>query len=142
MTDIRIVQDGAVTKTQKGDVIIIMNQYAHSLTARTIHSSAQLEAYKADVNDKSIKIPGRLQRIKTLDGYLILLNIRAALPYMKIRPFTDNEWDTLPHVILTSDATWDPSVLDNNITGDEQWYDAHSDLPDEPNESLFDEFGN
>jgi hypothetical protein len=61
MTDIRVVQAGAVTKTQKGDVIIIMNQYANSRTARIIHSSAQLEAYKADVNDKSIKIPGGLE---------------------------------------------------------------------------------
>jgi hypothetical protein len=140
-TDIRIVQAGAVTKTQRGEVILIMNQYAHSPTARTIHSSAQMEAYNADVNDKSNKVPGGMQRIKTLDGYVIPLNInKAALPYMKIRPFTNQEWGTLPHVILTSDDTWNPSILDNELDNDEQWFDTISDLPD--NESLFDECGN
>jgi hypothetical protein len=142
MTDIQLVQAGAVTKTQKGDVIIIMNQYAHSPTAKTIHSSAQMEAYKADVNDKSTKVPGGLQRIKTLDGYVIPLNIRAALPYMQIRPFTDKEWKILPHVILTSDATWNPSVLDNDLDGDEQWFDAQSDMQNDSIDLLFDEFGN
>jgi hypothetical protein len=68
MTDVRIVTAGAATRTQRGDVILIMHQYAHSPTAETIHSSAQMEAYKADVNDKSLKVPGGLQRIKTLDG--------------------------------------------------------------------------
>jgi hypothetical protein len=87
MTDVHIVIAGAVTKTQRGEVIIIMHQYVHSPTAKTIHSSAQMEAYRADVNDKSTKIPGGAQHIQTLDGYAIPLNIRAALPYMKIRPF-------------------------------------------------------
>jgi hypothetical protein len=40
-----------------------------------------MEAYKADVNDKATNIPGGLQRIKTLDGFVTPLNIRAALPY-------------------------------------------------------------
>jgi hypothetical protein len=75
MTNIQIVTAGAVTKTQRGDVILIMHQYAHSPTAKTIHSLAQMEAYKADVNDKSTKVPGGQQRIKTLDGHIIPLNI-------------------------------------------------------------------
>jgi hypothetical protein len=65
MTDhVRIVTAGAVTKTQRGEVILIMRQYAHSPTSKTIHSSAQMESYKADVNDKSTKVPGGLQRNK------------------------------------------------------------------------------
>ncbi len=28
------------------------------------------------------------------------------------------EWDTLPHVILTSDANWDPTVLDDTLDDD------------------------
>jgi hypothetical protein len=86
MSDVRIVTAGAVTKTQRGEVLLIMLQYAHSPTSKTIHSSAQMEAYIADVNDKSTKVPGGLQRIKTLEGFIIPLNIRAALPYMTIRP--------------------------------------------------------
>ena len=49
---------------------------------------------------------------------------------MPVRPFTDEEWETLPHVELTKNSTndndlWDPSVLDHehDLDGDE-WYDA------------------
>jgi hypothetical protein len=80
-----------VTKTQRGEVLLIMHQYAHSPTSKTIHVYAQMEAYKADVNDKSTKVPGGLQHIKTLEGFVIPLNIRAALPYTAIRPYTDAE---------------------------------------------------
>jgi hypothetical protein len=31
---------------------------------------------------------------------------------MSIRPYTDKEWETLPHVILTADVEWDPAILD------------------------------
>jgi hypothetical protein len=59
-----------------------------------------------------------------------------------MRPYNDHEWDTLPHVILTSDTEWNPSVLDNDLDDDENWYDALSDLPDDPTNQLFDQFGN
>ena len=35
-----------------------------------------------------------------------------ALPYVPLRPCTDEEEEELPHVILTSDVDWDPKVLD------------------------------
>jgi hypothetical protein len=73
------------------------------------------------VNDKSINVPGGLQRIQTLDGYIILLSIKDGLVRLSIRPYTDHEWDNLPHVILTSQLEWDPSVLDHNFKEDEQW---------------------
>ncbi len=72
----------------------------------------QLESYKNDVNDKSIKVTGGLQRILTNDGYVIPINIKYGLPYIKMRPYTDEEWETFPHVIFTSDADWDPTILD------------------------------
>ena len=31
-----------------------------------------------------------------------------------MRPFTDEEWNELPHVTLTSDEEWNPSVMDND----------------------------
>ena len=49
---------GAVTRSQCGPTIIIMNQYAYITGGKTIHSSGQREAFKNDVNDKSIKISG------------------------------------------------------------------------------------
>ena len=80
MVDIHIVTAGAVTRTQRGDVILIMNQYAYIENGRTIHSCAQMEIFQSDVNDKSLKIPGGKQCITTLDGYCIPLNIKFDLP--------------------------------------------------------------
>ncbi|KAG7345005.1 hypothetical protein IV203_032536 [Nitzschia inconspicua] len=69
------------------------------------------EWYKNDVNDKA-KANGGMQRIITLDGYIIPMSIRGGLTYIPMRTFTDKEFETLPHVIMTSDKEWDPSVLD------------------------------
>ena len=95
-----------------------------------------------DVNDKSMKVPGGLQHIATQDGYFIPLNIKSGLPYMTMRPYTDNEWDNLPHLVLTSDTDWDPSVLDNTIDDDETWFDALSDFSKDSVSPLFDLYGN
>jgi hypothetical protein len=43
LTDIPIVTAGAVVKTQRREITVIMNQYAHMGQGKTIHSSAQLE---------------------------------------------------------------------------------------------------
>ena len=48
----------------------------------------------------------------TLDGTVIQFSVRSGLPYKDIWPPADHEMLTLPHIILTSDETWDPSVLD------------------------------
>ena len=61
---------------------------------------------------------------------------------MNLRPYTDTEWDKLPHVILTSETKWEPSDLDLDLTSDDQWFDSID--PDScliPN-SRFDDFGN
>jgi hypothetical protein len=74
-----------------------------------------------NVNDNSIHLPGGLQHIQTLDGYIIPLCVKDGLARLSIRPYTDHEWDNLPHVILTSELEWDPSVLDHDFKEDEQW---------------------
>ena len=142
VNDIVIATVGGVIETQRGPVIAVLNQYAYTGKGKSIHSCIQLEHFKNDVNDKSVKVPGSLQQIQTTDGYVIPLDIKNGLPYLKIRPYTDEEFDTLPSVILTSDSTWDPLVLDHNLSDDEQWFDAVSDLQDDPTTNLFDEFGN
>jgi hypothetical protein len=141
IVDIPIVTAGAVLKTQRGEVIIVMHQYAYTGKGKTIHSSGQLEWYRQEVDDKSIKICGK-QRIKTSDGYVITLDNKSGLPYVKMRPYTDEERDSLPHVILTGDGNWNPHVLDHSLTDDEQWYDAVSDFPDAMDGSPFDAEGN
>ena len=51
--DIELVTCGGVTNTQRGPVILIMHQYAFAGRGNTIHSSAQMEWFKQQVNDKS-----------------------------------------------------------------------------------------
>ena len=140
MVDIDIVTSGAVINTHKGEVIAIMNQYAYTGKGKTIHSCGQIEAYKIDVNDKSIKVGGQ-QRIVTPDGYIIPLNIKGGLPYMSMRPYTDKEFEELPHVILTADVDWDPSILDYDLEEKEEWLNTLQDMPTITNDQLFDEFG-
>ena len=38
-------------------------------------------------------------------------------------PFTNKEWDDLPHVIITHNDIWDPSVLNHKQSDDHNWYD-------------------
>ena len=87
-----------------------------------------------------MRVGGR-QRIETLDGYFIPLNVRLGLPYMTIRPYTDSEWDNLPHLILTADVDWDPSILDCKQEDNEEWFNAMEDLPKLTPDPLFDEYG-
>ena len=59
MNDIPIVTAGGVTNTQKGDVIVILHQYAYVGKGTSIHSSAQIEAYNNHVDDRTIKAGGK-----------------------------------------------------------------------------------
>ena len=38
-----------------------------------------------------------------------------------MRPYTDDEWKKLPHVVWTSDINWDPSIIDNHISDNSKW---------------------
>jgi hypothetical protein len=79
IVDIPIVTAGAVMDSQRGPVIGIMHQYAYTRSGKTIHSCGQLEWFQNDVNDKSVKVPGGLQRILTMDGYAIPINVKDGL---------------------------------------------------------------
>ena len=116
----------------------MLHQYELLAKGSSIHAPCQFEWYKNYVNDKSILLPGGLQRILTLEGYIIPLSINDGLARLDIRPYTDSEFDTLPQVFLTSEVEWDPSILDHDA--EEQWEDTQgNDLS--PN-LLFDEYGN
>jgi len=69
------------------------------------------------------------------------MSMKGGLPYINLHPYTDDEWDNFPHVILTGDMDWDPGVLDCNFEDSETWHDALS----KPSMALpnpwFDEFG-
>jgi hypothetical protein len=65
VNDIGIGTFGGIVQTHCGPVAI-MHQYALLRKGASIHSPAQMEWYKNEINDKSIHFPGGLQRIKTL----------------------------------------------------------------------------
>ena len=88
-----------------------MHQHEYHPKCATIHSSAQIEHYENVVYDRPIKVGGS-QHMTTLDNYKIPISIRSSLHYTPLRPYTDKEWETLPHVILTSDVGWYPTSLD------------------------------
>ena len=76
--------------------------------ARPSIQVARFEYYKNAVDDKSFKVGGK-QHIVTLDGYVIPLNVRNGLAYMDMTKPTDQEYSSLPNVVLTSDSNWDPT---------------------------------
>jgi hypothetical protein len=127
--DVPIGTVGAVVNTQRGEVIAIMHQYAYTGKGGTIHSSSQLKWCGNNVNDHSIKIDGGRQQLTTPDGYVIPINIRRGLPYITMRPFTDQEFEELPHVLWTSEDDWDPTSLDSVISDDPNWYEAEPSPP-------------
>jgi hypothetical protein len=46
-----------------------------------------------------------------------------------MRPHTDQEWEVLPHVLLTEDTDWDPTRLDHEQGDDPARYEQQDDPP-------------
>jgi hypothetical protein len=109
-----------VVRTQHGEVIVIMNNYALVSEHKTIHSSAQIESYKNKVDDRALFLGEQLA--SPLEDYKIPMHFKNGLAYIEMRPFTDDEFRDLPHVFLTSEVTYDPTSIDFEI--DDEWYDA------------------
>ena len=138
--DLQIVTAGGVAPSQRGPVIIILHQYAYLGKGNSVHSCIQLESYKNKVDDRAM-VHGGTQTITTPDGYVHPLNFVNGLAYLPLRPFTNNEWKTLPHVIWTSDERWDPSSSDQSLTNIENWGDKYNTLPENNNDIHFNEYG-
>ena len=79
-----------------------MHQNAYHQKTKTIHSSAQIKHFKSVIDDRAIKVGGA-QQITTLENCKILISIRSALAYIPLRLCSDDQWEKLPYVILTSD---------------------------------------
>ena len=143
LSNLEIVTAGGYMNSDKGPIIGIFHQYAHIKTGNSIHSSGQLEHFQVDVNDRSLRVGG-LQRISTPDGYSFPLDIIEGLAYLQIRPYTKDEFEDpqIPHVIMTSDIPWDPSILDCTISDDTRWHAAINDLERKWASHSFDEHGN
>ena len=141
VTDIPIGSVGARLNTQHGPVIGIFHQAAIHGQGRTIVSCGQLEHHGVTIDDKSKHVGGK-QCMRTLEGYVMPFNFFSGLAYLRMQPYTDTEWDTLPHVILTSDQDWDPTVLDHIMDDDDKWFDTLDEPLTMPGDNNFDEYGN
>ena len=58
----------------------------------------------------------------TPDWWIIPFNIINGLTRMAMHPSVDEDLDHLPHVIITSDDIWDPTVLDHSINIENDTY--------------------
>ena len=126
----------------RGDVIVILDQYTSLGSRHTFHFwCIQLEAYKNKVDDKLVHHSGA-QTITTNEGYIRPLFFENGLPYIPIRLYTDKEWETLPHIIWTSDMSWNPTTLDHTIIRDDKWISKCDDKINKNSLRMFDEFGN
>ena len=65
------------------------------------------------MNEHSRHVHPNSQLMITNDRYEFPLLVRNGLSYLDVRPFTDKEFEMLPHVIKTSDVDWDPSIIDS-----------------------------
>ena len=103
-------------QTTSGPIIGIFHQYAYHGKGHTIHAPNQFRAFNLDVNEVPLKSPcGRgLQRITTPEGYIIPLKIKNGLPYMGMECPNDQEMENYPHVVFTSDMSWDPNLFDDD----------------------------
>ena len=137
VSQLRIVTAQTLIQTHKGDAIATFHQMAFLGKGHSILSCIQMEDYGAEINDRSSLLPGGKQRI-LMDGYQIPLDIISGLPYLRCRKPTEDELATLPHIIMTSDVPWDPSVHDHKFDDMEKFYDPSEEVVDD---SPFDQYG-
>ena len=140
VTGLDVVTAATLLNTSQGKVIGIFNEYAYLGKGSSIHSSGQLEWFKTNVDEKSVKVGGT-QLITTLDGYSVPLLIKDGLAYATSlgRP-TDQDMDTYSHVFFTSPDEWDASVLDHDPPHLDEL--DPSQVPDQPfGDPMFDAYG-
>ena len=101
-----------------------------------------MEAFGIKVDDRSRKAGGT-QSITTPEGFVLPLHFHNGLPHLKLRPPTDRELSNpdIPHVVLTSDADWDPTILDSPILDMEEWKNSIPDYDSDEGERPFDSLG-
>ena len=111
-----------VDMVDEGKIVLIISQYAHKPDSKTIHSKSQLESFGSLVHDSTVSASGH-QVIVTHEGYVILLHVCNGLCYMDMKPASDSDLEQYTHVFITSDAPWNPNIVD-----DEFFFDASDSL--------------
>ena len=106
----------------EGQIILIMSQYAHKPDSKTIHSKSLLESFGSLVHDSTVSAGGH-QVIVTHEGFVIPLHVRNGFCFMDMKPSSDSDLKHYTHVFITSDAPWNPDIVD-----DEFFFDASDSL--------------
>lgn len=99
LTNVPVGTVGAHAISNRGPVIVIFNETAYTGRHTSIVSSLQLEAYGNMVSDRNPAVGGT-GTISTNDGYIFPLSFVHGLPYLKLRTYSTEEYNSLPHVIL------------------------------------------
>jgi hypothetical protein len=123
VSQLSIVTAQALVTTHKGDAIATFHQMASLGSGKSKISRLQMEAYGADINNRSCSLPSGKQRI-LVDGYQLPLQFENGLPYLQCHKPTEHELSTLPHIVMTSDVEWEPSQYDVIIEAIEQFHDT------------------
>jgi hypothetical protein len=118
INNVHLCTVAGLLQSHKGPIIGIFNQYAHHGTGQTVHSFNQMRHFGIIIDDTPRSFGGT-QLIQTPDGYNIPISIRNGLPHMDMKAPTQEELDSYPHVMFTSDMPWDPHVLDNEHSPDD-----------------------
>ena len=139
ISNLKIGSYGGVVMSNRGPILLIFHECAGYNKGKTIISALQVEDNDVTVDDRPIGVGGT-QSLRTLEGYSIPMDVINGLCYIKLRPFTDDEYLDLPHVEMTRDVEWDPSKFDRNLTQDRTWMARQPDPP--PIHPGFDHEGN
>ena len=102
----------AVANLREGKVLLIFHQYAYYAQERLIHSSLQLEDYNITVNDHPHSLGGS-QSLTNSNGLVIPLEFVNGLAHLNLRPYTDDEFLALPHIVMTRNTPWSPRIYDS-----------------------------
>jgi len=100
LSSLPMVDATAKTLTDKGEVILILRNYACHGANHTLHSSGQIENCQNKVHDGSIKAGGR-QVIVTRDGHCMPTNIIRGSSHIQMEPNAADEFNKLPQVAGT-----------------------------------------
>ncbi|KAL7580432.1 hypothetical protein ACA910_004453 [Epithemia clementina (nom. ined.)] len=132
LTGLPIVSCAAMFDSNHDPIIGIFNEYAYHGKGKSIHAPAQFEHFGIHVDDKSVKV-GKAQRIPTLGGCALPLQVLEGLSYLKTLGISsDSDMQKYPHIIFTAPSIWDSNILDHvhpDLTSDNQaeWSHVSSD---------------
>ena len=94
--NLHLATAGGVVRMQLGDISIVLHQAADmTRDSKAILLAGQLENFGCHVKDKSPRITKETPCITTVEGYVIPIAIKKGLPCIRMRPFTDNDWNIL-----------------------------------------------